>query len=413
MRKLFIIPAIAALVVSPFGVQKKAFGMEDESQYSNLTETQSFYRVTRGFVSPLSELDNNVDTKIEFSKGKYLTYLDYIFVDDIYVESIKFKSDDTVAYQRIVLMENSIIRQQFDLYKYPDGVIPVNFSTQKIDTVKLQFNGAEGTQHTLAELEIVGTKADTAGGSAPSGDSTLVTPALIAQLIQDEDDADTGSGGDGEPVITEPLIEDGGSNNEPGTGEPADSDEAPAVEDDGSDVISNTGDPIITESPVEDDGGNVGDGSSEGTPLEESTEEDYDGIGDTDYIDNGEEEAEPTQPEDGGAVVPGTPDTPDESDGSVIDPIEESVSPGKDVLATIAMPLTPSVFKNKHTYKVYRVNAASLKLMNHKHYDEAFLKTKLANSYVWMDEEYLTINEFISVLKEQDADQEKPSKGKK
>jgi hypothetical protein len=445
LKKIFYSLAAATIALSPLSVNI-AYAIEPAPTYNDLTEELSFYRITRGFVSPLHELDNNLDTKIEFTRLNTSTFLSYVFIDDIFIKEILFTSNESSKYQRVILYSNGSIAQIFDLANYPTGVIPINLGTTKIDNVRYQFNGVVGTQHQLFELEIRGTKAITGANPAPTGDSELVTPALIAELIIPPTVPGDGIGGDGEPIAPtdpiDPVVTEPGTG---GTGEPTDPivPTEPVVTEPGDG--SGTGEPtapIEPTDPVVPTEGDPGDGTTP-PPTEEPTAPEPI-PGENQFIDNNgngipdDQEViaevpvevtpvEPAVPSDPGTPVEPTPVIPVEP--VVTDPViptepvtptepvvptepvePDPVVPTEPVIPTVpvedeviafcdAHPLTPAVFKNPHIYGAYSINSASLKLMEHKDYNESYLLNKLGKSVIVYDDKNLSIAEFVSVLK--------------
>jgi hypothetical protein len=444
LKKIFFGLAAAAIAFSPLSVQVANANLVTEPTYDNLTEKLSFYRVTRGFVSPLSELDNNLNTKIEFTRLNTLTYMDYVFLDDIYINNITFKSDDSAKYQRILLMQNGQIRKQLNLIDYPSGVIPVDFDTTTIDMMKLQFNGIEGTQHTLAELEIVGKKATTAGANPPQGESKLVTPQVIAELVAPVPETNPGDGGEGTPVVDPPpvVVEEPPTGGGDGDGTPVVEEPPVVVEEPPTGGGDGDGTPVVEEPPVVEDG-DVGIGGSGDPviPVEEPPVIPEENIGDKDFIDNdGDGIEDPIVPEegtvtppveepvvvvpgDGGVVTPPVEEPvvvvppveepvvvtpPVEEPVVVIPPVEEPVvvtppvvivPPVEDFDFCKVNPLTPSVFHSKHFSSHYWINSASLKLFTHNHFNETYLLNNLKNSSVYFDGKKMNIKEFIILLK--------------
>jgi hypothetical protein len=422
MKKLLLSSVAAALVFAPFG-HNKAFGLEENEWSGGLTESVSFYRVTKGFVSPLSELDNQLDTKIEFTRLNQLSYFDYIFVKSVYVEEIRFNTD-TPQYQRIALMKSGNIVYQFDVSKYPDGVIKLP-AAQVVDRIKYQFNGSEGTVHNLSEFEIKGYVHTSPGGTVPTGEKIFVTPQMILDLIESSSTSETG---DGEPTPVEvPVIpeveESPGSDSE---GEPPVVVEEPVLPESDPNTYTGDGTPISSEIPPEVETGEPGIGSGDVLIEQPAPEEEAsDTIGDSQFIDNNNDGIEdPIVPE-VVEVVPVEPETPiieenvepiiivppvEEEPVVVEEPIIEEVPVSGPVIVDVpevestnpsetyidkykfkSKPLTPSIFHNKHNYVSYRLVAASDKLESHKHYDESVLKSKLEHSIVVIGKELSTI----------------------
>jgi hypothetical protein len=464
LKKILYSLAAVTIALSPLSVNIAHANIEPAPTYSNLTEELSFYRITRGFVSPLHELDNNLDTKIEFTRLDTTTFLSYVFIDDIYIKEILFTANEASKYQRIILYFNGGMSQVFNLANYPNGIIPINSTTTKIDSVRYQFNGVAGVVHQVSELEIIGIKATTGDNPAPTGESKLVTPAVIAELIIPPSVPGDGTGGDGEPTVpvepTEPVVI------EPGDGTGGDGEPTVPVEPTEPVVIepgdgnAGDGEPIIPEEPTDPvvpGDGEPGDGTPPLPEEEPTVPEEI--PGDKQFIDNNEngipDDEEIEVPIEGTPVVPVDPTVPGE--GSPVEPTDpvEPVVPGDDtpviptepvdpetpvepepviptepVEPTVpeeptvpvedeviafcdAHPLTPSVFKNPHIWGAYSINSASLKLMDHKDYNEFYLLNKLDKSVIVYDDKNLSIKEFVSVLKIQKYSKYSKSSNKK
>jgi hypothetical protein len=409
LKKLLLIPTLAAFIMSPLFTQNEVLGQEAE-EWKGSSEELSFYRVSRGFISPLYELDNNLETKLSFTKLDQSSSLDYYFPKSMYLSEIRFDTD-TPRYQRIVLMRSGVL-QTYELSQYPSGVIKI--PSILVSQIRYQFNGVVGTEHRLNELEFFGTQTTFNGATPTITDKIFVTPEMVEDVILES--SSTSSGSDGEPegeVIPEVPVSEGST---------IESDETPVEGEVLPEVLPTSTDspsdgefvPLPEEEiivPVGD--GLVGDGESfEEIIIEEEV---VDNIGNSVFVDNGEKEEEVPVVEAGDVVVPEVPVTEEPIVNTppvlveepvviippvLVNPLDRLLHCEDCEINTVdkAKPLTAAVFSNKHNYLYYKVNAASLKLLSHNQYNEDFLRNKLANSLIVDGKDIMTVDQFIELL---------------